>query len=442
MNRKTLYRSMNRYLLLLISQLFLGSLWSCGPKSNLEKVDSSVQVKIPVARTDAKGVTAYNFEVVTLQGIANLKEVAGDFVRFIYTPGIHGSELVGEAPQARFVRNKSGVFVALDDISQQMATIYYTIQNLSLLSDKVGAKGINQSPFRVGIETNVADEELLSKNNAFYDGQTDAMLFVPFTKQNLPIAVNPGIIAHEYFHSLFYKVVFKNTAFGLLVEPSAGKMTTEKNIQALYNETYLRGLNEGLADFWGWLYTNDSDFMRWSLTGYSNRRKLELSANSIGSYETQVNILDRVQSVSSYTTNTTQALSDYIYEIGTPQARFLKELTTYTQQQIISSQEVMNTDLALQEAKFKVAGQLISYLRDLALQAPKLKAQEILPADSLFQYFASEKAGLKFSSQTCDFVMAYLHLESGKKKCEKQDDGSYKIVLEADKVKIKLKNNE
>lgn len=426
---------------LLISQLFLGLFFGCGSKSNLENVSGNVQVKIPVARADAEGATKYNFEVVTLQAITNLKEVAGDFVRFIYAPGIQGSELVGEAPQARFVRNKNGVYVAVDDISQQMATIYYTIQNLTLLSERVGAQGINQGPFRVGIETNVSDQEVTSRNSAFYDGKTDAMLFVPFTKENLPITVNPGIIAHEYFHSLFYKIVFKNTAFARFIEANDVKLTKEKNIHALYNETFLRGLNEGLADFWGWLYTNDSDFMRWSLTGYSNQRKLELAKSAIGDYETETEILDRVGSVSNYTTNTTQALSGYIYEIGTPQARFLKELAMQIMQQQLGSQENQNKELALQTAKTQIAQQLIAYLRDLATQAAQLKSEQFLPADSLFQYFASEKSSVKFSVDSCDFVLNYLHSEFDQKKCEKQDDSSYKIVPVASKTKVKLNLN-
>ena len=384
----------------------------CSPKSELNAVQGDVQVKIPVSSQSGNS-SEYKLSIVTLKGLSSLKQVSGFFAQFFYAPGLNQNQLVGDSPQARFVKTKDNVYLPVDPISQQMATLYFHMQNLAEFSKQIGTADTNSNPMKIGIETRVGDSEALSKNNAFYDGKSDAMLFVPFMSSELPIAVNSGIIAHEYFHSLFYKLVLNK-----IKKPA---VPVAKNRRPdLYNETFLRGVNEGLADFWGWAYTNDDDFIRWSLSSYSKSRKLVLNANSIGQYESAESIFSKVEIALNSGPEPSEYLSDYIYKIGTPNARFLKQLAVLLQQGGLTSAE----------AKTKVAKSVILYLKSLSHKIATLVESEILPTESLFEFMASDDSQIKMNEGQCDFVLSYVQKSELRTNdtCQKQADNSYKIT--------------
>ncbi len=383
---------------------------SCTKKSQLSEVNGDIQVKIPIASQNGNS-SQYRLEVVTLKGISSLKEVTGFFVKFFFSPGLNQNELTGDSPQARFIRTSQNIFIPSDSLSQQMATLYYHIQNLSEFSQRIGAGEVNQAPMKIGIETNVSDSDGLTKNNAFYDGHSDAMLFVPFTSSELPIAVNSGIIAHEYFHSLFYKIVMKNLDLKASTE-------SDSKLQKLYNETYLRGINEGLADFWGWAYTNDDDFIRWSLSKYSKNRKLVLSEQAIGQFEGTNSILKQAEFAMQQGPEPSHYLSEYIYKIGTPNAIFLKQLTTL----------MIQEGASVANAKLQMAKAVLAFIKKIALQAKQLKGAEILSADALFNSISADSK-IKFTQKQCEFSLNYNKKNKSRAEdvCVLQADESYQI---------------
>lgn len=399
----------------------------------------------------------YKLINVDLLGISNLSEVSGQYAQFYYAPGASNGRLIGNSPRAYFIK-KGRSFIPKDSITMQMSTLYYHLQNLAQWDSEVGAKQVNQWPRAVGIETQVSGMDSPYKsNNAFYNGQTDSMMFVPYTTENMPIAMNAGIIAHEHFHSLFYKLVLLPatsseatakkinsssvnaiTSFvhdeGLLKknEPSKEKGFVKSNkislnseslsdenlkIQApikvseqlrtaYYNETYLRGLNEGLADYWGWSYTKDSSFMSLSLPDRLTERSLELDTNYIGIFQTQVDIFSKVDELTQWEVNPKPYLIGYSYQIGTPMARFLKTF---------SEKQAHLNNVSLVEAN-KMVGKLIySYLLKLSDQIDQLKENEVLSSASLFDFVFTEvtsqtkNSQLKVDSETCEFLLKYVN---------------------------------
>jgi hypothetical protein len=399
---------------LFLMLLFTVSVVGCKQKSELNDVNGNVTVKIPVA-SQAGDSSQYELMAVTLKGLSNLKQVSGYFAQFFFSPGLNQNDLTGDSPQARFVKTNGDVYVPADSISQQMATLYYHIQNLTEFSQQIGIGDVNQGPMKIGIETRIGNSEALANNNAFYDGKSDSMLFVPYISSQLPIAVNAGIIAHEYFHSLFYKTV-------LMRSENKKEISSTKKMISIYNETYLRGINEGLADFWGWLYTNDEDFIHWSLSAYSANRKLTLTEKSLGQLESSERILSKVQGAIQSGPEPSVYLSDYIYKIGTPNARFLKQMT------------VMLTESGLKtsEAKAKMAQVVVSFIRQLSSKAQALAENEILAGELLFDFVASADSKLKLSKEQCQFVLNYIQKVELRTSdsCEKQDDESYLIKTE------------
>ena len=414
------------FLLLILVSSFVAS---CSEKTTVEKAEGSVSVQIPVQDS----AESYNLKTVTLLGISDLKTVAGEFVKFFYSPGSTGSELTGKAPVAHFAQT-GAIFIPTDYISAQMATIYYHLQNLAAFDDQVGAAGVNSWPRAVGLQTIIKEDDSYRKNNAFYDGQTDAMMFVPFTNEDLPISVNAGIIAHEHFHSLFYKLVLKSAVQSNkvltnaasihdgppLILKTASKMQTQNSELVekaqLYNEAYLRGVNEGIADFWGWTYTEDVNFMKWSLPAYVGDRTLTLSDSDIGHYQTTTGIQLQIANFQAESSEIHNSIMSYSYTVGTPHARFLKMLTN------VFANE---TKVSVGQAKLKVAQDVILFLKSLQQNLMALKEDQSLEADGLFQFMADQQVKNKtLTDQTCQFLVKYLNYSNDKAvvQCDHKDN--------------------
>ncbi len=400
------------------------SLFSCTKRSDIQEAQGDVAVEVPLQNSSEN----YQMQVVQLTGISDLKNVSGHFAQFYYQPGSESGHLTGVSPRAQFVKANS-IFIPMDLLTSQMATIYYHMQKLAGLDQLAGAENINQWPRSIGLETQVVDGSKagVKRNNAFYNGETDSMMFVPYTKDELPIAMNAGIIAHEHFHSLFYKMViqvgisaqklFRMSAsihgdstvisenFKTLQLMKTQKTLSAEDISGLFNETYLRGLNEGLADYWGWMYTEDPKFMRWSLPEYQSDRVLELSEDQIGFYKTDQDIKNKISEVLANTTQD-KAVSDlqtYAYFIGTPHARFLKQLATVRAE----AQKI-----PVQQAKLEVAKWIVLFMQDMSVQIKKLSASEFLNSNQLFTFFENQsakyKSELKLSKSECEFILSYV----------------------------------
>jgi hypothetical protein len=291
--RKFLFRSLTLTL--------LGPLVACtGSRQN--HPDGALQVKVPLFGTDGN----YALQVVELLSLGDLVELKGWAAKFLLAPTQVGRELQGYQPKIRTIKSAGGVHIATDELSLQLLTVYYHMENLGLLDEMVGVKDLNSWPRTVAVNVNYVAKDgngQRAENNALYSGELDALLFVPYTEGSLAIMANGGIIGHEHFHSLFHKIFAKplgakyprtqttlhqeegiKAAFGFS-PPSPGIKDGEFEISRSarltgmvsrddYHSYLLRGLNEGLADFWGWLYSGDIDFVGHSLPQLSAQRKL------------------------------------------------------------------------------------------------------------------------------------------------------------------------
>lgn len=417
------------------------ALFSCSYKSNTDQASGNVLVQVPVQTSSS----AYQLKTLQLLGIEQLREVSGAFVKFFYSPGSNGFNLTGQSPVAHFIKSGS-VFIPSDFISTQMATIYFHMQSLAALDQQVGAGAVITWPRSVGLETQVEEAYGIRVNGAFYDGKTDAMMFVPFTNSELPISVNAGIIAHEHFHSLFYKLILKSAIEQKLVLSKSASIHDEKKIEfiktkmqvqdipndaVLFNELYLRGINEGFADFWGWVYTEDTEFMKWSLPSYASERSLKLNAATTGQYVTKNKILDMLDNA-KFSDDIQGSLASYSYEIGTPHARFLKQLAS-----IYSS----DNQVSMTEAKIKVAQDLIVFLNSFKSNLSQLNQDQQINEKSVFQYFADQKIKSNtLTKASCEFLVQYLNFDtsssdlSQKLKCSNSNN---KILMVSDTDKAK-----
>ncbi len=421
--------------------LFLGALLvgftGCKPASPEAPAAGDISVQIPLSET-REGHTQYRLKTVTLKDISTLREVRGKYAQFYLSPGLVEGRLNGGSPVAYFAKTKEQTYIAKDALSLQMATIYYHMQSLITLAQDLGIS--MKAPMQIGLNTQIKGDESIQNNNAFFDGRSKAMLFVPYTAKEMPISANAGIIAHEFFHSIFYNKVLgpvsqKKLAVSQRISDKTvhsyegwGGKTSKIQLmlsgEELFNETYLRGINEGLADFWGWAYTDDPDFLKWSLSNHTKKRSLNKPDKV--SYKSDRDIEVAVVEAQNISDDPSMALSNFIYDIGTPYARFLKELVYVKMQQ---------EGLPLVEAKRQVSQFVIGFVQNLGKSAITLKSSDKLSTRDLFLAVDARDSGLQ-SKEQCELIIQYLNapLEkadviAAKYSCEKvQDLESYKVT--------------
>lgn len=392
---------------------------ACAPQSETSQETGNIRVLAP--QSDFKA--GYSLQTVELQGIEDLQTVSGKYVRFVTSPRVSKDTLRGRPAVARFIKNKEGEFIPANELTQQLVTIYAHTQRLAQLDEELGAGGVNTWPRDVGIGVRVKGG---MSNNAFYDGTTDSMLVVPYTNEGLPIAINGGILAHEHFHSLFYKIVMKDLDQsvaqslhdrGEFLEQSgivqeelnsrerkslpaiSGAELPENNMAKAYRLAMVRGLNEGLADFWGWMYTGDPDFIAQSLPREKMTRSLEsdpLFPQLKLPTATEIRRNLEVFYSAGERARFREYVTGYSYSLGTRFSRVLKAFTE------VVAQERELDNLVARKQVAKVIVKLLPTLRaDLAA-----KAEGFYLSEQFVLSFAATAGELK--QKECEFLAEVL----------------------------------
>lgn len=303
---------------MLILALFLVLQMGCQPRETKWEAGDSFKTQIIVSKS-----IGTEFKQVELFGVMNKGTLAGSVVDFYFSPGDESGKLIGNKPLARFVED-DGVYIPADQISLQMVTLYYHLQELKSLEQKArfSTESILKWPRKVALQVSVLDSPEMKYDNAFYNSNLDALFFVPYKDTALPIPLNPGIIAHEHFHSLFaYQVLNPLVEERKIPKSSAA----QKSVDGLYSLYVLKAINEGLADVWGWIYSNDPDFVALSLPKAESSRNLEKGTDYSLRVLSQSEMQDRVKIIASHCEGVeTKCIADESYRLATPLARGFK----------------------------------------------------------------------------------------------------------------------
>lgn len=245
---------------------------SCAPK----KVGSPTRVLIPWPTGQKK----YSLQTVELSTITNINKIEGTSAEFIENPNLNQNTISGAPVDGDFFSNSNGVFVPKDFKSLNLITVYAHIEKLNLFMDQIGYSSLLPRPRKVAVGLRTSIVELPKTNNAIYIGPFDTLVILPYEAEGLPISMNAGILAHEYFHGIFHSILLKEFLESPAhsapfqqeeaCDPEKPKDLSNREL----NEFVLSGLNEGLADLWAWIYTGDPAFMSHSLGG-QNYRKLD-----------------------------------------------------------------------------------------------------------------------------------------------------------------------
>lgn len=326
---------------------------ACAPDRNSALEPGAIRVLAPVNNDQGE----YSLGVTDLKGVADTTTLSGRYARFYFSPRIVENKLQGDSPRTRFLRNSNGDYIPGNETTQQLVAIYSHMQKLAALDEELGASGVNTWPRDVGVAVRVRGAGGgTSGNNAFYDGKTDAMLFVPYTQEGLPIPINGGILAHEHFHSLFFKLVMESPLaqihsrqeflYRAVIAERASRETPkpgdrrrlpprggyqnldESEMYRYYHLAFMRGLNEGLADFWGWMYTGDPDFIAQSLPSQKSRRSLRVQdETSIKSLPREQDVKRQIGLMAAGMRDVEDGITSYSYSLGTQFSRVMKRFT-------------------------------------------------------------------------------------------------------------------
>lgn len=254
---------------------------------------------------DASG--AYSIQDISLKTFNEPDSLRGGVAEIVVDPRLTVSTIDANEPIGRWVREGAYMRPA-DFVTQQAATLYAHLERLATIDTETEVapklRGISRVGMLVRISESVSSPMIL--NNAVYDGRLDALFIVPYAGELLPISQNAGIIGHEHFHRVFQAIVLTpirelvrngSIPYGIDYEtPCAGAIvekTEEPQAESIdavgamvplkvMNQTLLRGANEGFADFWGWAYSRDDEFVARSLGSREDAaRRLDKSVGSL-----------------------------------------------------------------------------------------------------------------------------------------------------------------
>lgn len=215
-----------------------------------------------------------------------------------------------------------GVLVPEDFDSLAMMSIYYNIELAMLFFEEIGLDtgrlvlpDTYYAPDFTLVETDGTSSEMTDNAFYMYLSSTERAFFVmPFADfQWVPMAMNTGIMAHEYSHAVFDELVYVPARL------TVADMT-------LASGNFLAGLNEGIADYFAVTLTGDPDFIEHSVP--SNTFVVQCNTVAWKDIVRDASRPINYSNALDYTTRNTAALEYCPYDVGSFVASLLYEIAT------------------------------------------------------------------------------------------------------------------
>ncbi len=245
--------------LLILSTFIAGCTGNSGKGSHL--------YLIPFLNPDG----TYSWKEVELTTLDSPTRLSGSTATIHYKPT--ASNTFSGGPVVEPKMTKSGnVWVPLDTPSALALSAYANMEAIRRWEQSIDARTQAVYPRKIILEVGLFDLDGDMKNNAMYLPGADVVMFLPYSAKGIPLSVNAGIMAHEHFHTQFYHNV-------LTLNYEKNEWSTEAD-----NERVLRAWNEGLADFYAYVFTKQARFMdvsKMPMFGGSIIRALDLDFISL-----------------------------------------------------------------------------------------------------------------------------------------------------------------
>lgn len=374
----------------------------------------------------------YSIQIVELFTLNDVSRLEGQAAEFIIDPDTVSGSLKGRSPTIRYFRDSEGVIVAKDDLSLQLLTVYTQFEKLKDFDRNAGLEGILSYPRKVAVNVRFQDGNRESENNARYSGQYDTFLFDPYTEDALPLMANAGVIGHEHFHAIFQRIVIDglkdkypalrkatlhdedrlHERMGLVVSKNKSELEilpVSDDPRVIYHAVLFRGINEGLADVWGWLFSGDSIFVGRSIPDKKSERDLDVVL-----YEAHT--IPQTNDLLNYVKQPEATQFDFIaYNYGTQLARIFRQFT----KDFATERKISET-----EARPQIAKMIVSMLPDLKEEFAQMKDDQFLTLGHPISLFAKQVPELSYKQ--CEYFRKLL---------PKTDPGTEKLATECENIK-------
>lgn len=336
----------------------------------------------------------YHLQNVPVESYDHPSTLQGRYAQIMVNPSYKDGQLQGERAAGHYTRTRDGIMVSTDYTSIEAAAVHAHFERFAKMDAELDAN--SRWPARIALDINVVANGKRELNNAFYLNDLDAFFIPPFTALDVPVAVNGGALAHEHFHMIFHDAVLVRLGTGAqfpsklasLVQseswleniaeeaptappPEAAKPPSESSLSDRqiqnYNAFYIAALNEGLADFWAWVYTGDPEFIKASIPKINGMRRLD------GPLEKQLDgkpqLLAWTRSLVHGKALTVEQMKASAYSVGTTYSRLMYKI----------AQATTPAKRATRDDRMKAAGALIKTLPAFADKiAAALRAKELI----------------------------------------------------------------
>lgn len=378
-----------RFSVLLKAWLLLPFLVACDGSQRDQKPSGSVWVKVPTYQQGQ-----YQFQNVELKTVRDMSTLRGSLVELLVEGRVSATGVSGLPALVQTVRDSEGVYIATNSDSLQMLTLYAHFERLAEWDTILGSYELLNWPRKVIWNLRAKSDFGLEQNNALYSSDVDAFLFMPYSSSQLPLMANGGVVAHEHFHSIFFQKVLRRlprlasvhkaaNVHGFLGDRKSRRLDSDKQKaeREIYYEVLLRGLNEGLADFWGWNYAGDADFVGASLPFEKTSRSMNVENLSLF---TVSEIVARAKAMNE------MAHMQLSYQLGTQLSRTLKNWFELA--------PIKKTDPgALERAK-----RIYSFLDLINSRFSDLREDELISLSELVTLFAASYG--KVDPESCRYL--------------------------------------
>ena len=217
------------------------------------------------------------FQVISFSSLSNPYSLNGGAAKVHYSTALGANGYLGPAAQPRYTRS-GGVCVPMDAASSISVSVYGMFERIMNFEERMGIKHMLSWPRQVGVDISVRSSDGSGHDNAHYYGQMDVMAVLPYSASGTPLALNSGVMAHEHFHAHFQRQVMNaieanfpsqrsllNSFYGSTKPTPDDEPPVDLRTARALNYFVLRGWNEGLADFYGAIYSGMPNYFDQSL---------------------------------------------------------------------------------------------------------------------------------------------------------------------------------
>ena len=235
-----------------------------------EEISKDIKFQVLVKENEI-----FKLKNVSFQNIENIKNISSNAIEIledgVFTLDEDSQKLIFKTYNSATTnyRNIKQTIYPLDFKSLIMFTLFYNFEHILTQWEKEFPNFFSRTKkikiiYDPKIKYNIGGSQIYETegyNASYLTGTYDFLFLKTSEKESLPIKANIAIIAHEFFH-LVFDILF------------AKQDSKIYELNSSSSQFVLNGINEGLADYFSWFFTEETSGYNYSLNENSENRKI------------------------------------------------------------------------------------------------------------------------------------------------------------------------